>query len=101
MKNGLNDYGSHLVGHGSKSKETRMNDDRVRLTYARRAILAATLDALVYALTENWELRTGDFDDIIGELRHYRGNPCMCGKPSSVVTGGSAFCSEHSPEFGD
>jgi hypothetical protein len=77
-----------------------MSDDRVYLTYEQRSILAATLDALVYALMEDWELRTGDFDDIIEEVRHYRGSPCICGKPSGVVTGGKAFCPDHAPEFG-
>lgn len=78
-----------------------MSDDRVYLTYAQRAILAATLDALVYALMDNWELRVGDFDDTIGELRHYRGSPCVCGKPGSVLFSGSSVCPEHALEFGD
>jgi len=54
-----------------------------------------------YALTENWEITVGDFDDIIREVRHYRERPCVCGKPSSVATGGSAFCPDHALEFGD
>lgn len=78
-----------------------MSDGRVYLTYEQRGILAAILDAFVYALTENWELRTGDFDDILREVRHYRGSPCICGKPSSVATGGSAFCPDHALELGD
>ena len=78
-----------------------MSDDRVYLRYEQRSILAAILDAFVYALTENRELRTGDFDDIISEVRHYRESPCICGTPSSVVSDGSAFCPDHAPEFGD
>jgi len=77
------------------------DNDKVYLTYAQRSILAATLDALVYALVENWELRVGDFDDIISEVQHYRESPCVCGKPSAVVIGGSAFCPEHAPELAD
>jgi len=63
--------------------------------------LAATLDVFAAALREHRELRTGDLDDIIKEVRHFRGSPCVCGKPSNALNGGSVFCPEHALEFGD
>ena len=78
-----------------------MSDDKVYLTHEQREMLAATLDALAYALREHWELRVGDFQDVINEIAHFQQSPCVCGEPSGVAYSGSVFCPKHALEFGD
>lgn len=90
-----------LSRHRRKPKETKMSDDRVYLTHEQREALALTLDVFAAALRDYSALRVGDFQDIINEVAHFQQSPCVCGKPSGVLIGGSLFCPEHALEFGD
>jgi hypothetical protein len=52
--------------------EIKMSDGKVYLTPEQRDTLAVTLEALAYALRENWELRTGDLQDVIDDITEFQ-----------------------------
>jgi hypothetical protein len=55
--------------------------------------LAATLYVFSEALRERpGTLPIADFQDLINEMAHLQQSPCIRGKPSGVLTGGSVFC---------
>ena len=78
----------------TNATDVNEHESKVSLFHEQRKALASVLEAFAVALRDYGPLRTGDFDDVMKEIAHYRESPCPCGSQSA--SGTEPLCKKHS-----